>query len=326
MSRRRCCEKIDGWLPVDKPRGMTSSQVVSRVRRLLGACKAGHAGTLDPLATGMLPIALGEATKTVSFIMDGLKIYRCRMRWGTETRTDDEEGEMVANCDQYPKKEQILEVLPRFLGHIMQIPPDFSAIRINGARAYDIARGGSDVILAPRPVHVHRLELLSIDSVDSATFEIECGKGTYIRSLARDMGRILGCFGHVSALRRLKVGPFSEKDLISLEHIEYLSHIRHGQVGSCVRFTDELSLVLKPVAASLDDIPVFAVNRQDADRLRNGQSILSCVDISSIHDKPVRVLCSGALVALGVVECGKLRPTRVFNLSGGSPTDVAQQN
>ncbi|MCB1434553.1 MAG: tRNA pseudouridine(55) synthase TruB, partial [Alphaproteobacteria bacterium] len=219
---------VHGWVILDKPYGMTSTQAVGKVRWLFNAQKAGHGGTLDPLATGLLPIALGEATKTVSHAMDGRKIYRFTAHWGEERSTDDLEGEVTAQSVERPTVTQIEAILPRFTGEIQQAPPAFSAIKVAGERAYDLARAGEAVDLAPRPVHIEDLNLVDIPDTDHATFEVTCGKGTYIRSLARDMGRALACLGHVSMLRRIAVGPFTETDMISLEKLEELRHKAPG--------------------------------------------------------------------------------------------------
>jgi tRNA pseudouridine55 synthase len=207
---------IHGWVVLDKPIGMTSTHAVSVVKRLFSAKRVGHAGTLDPLASGALPIALGEATKTVPFVMDGRKLYRFTVRWGEERDTDDAEGRVVARSNQRPSADAIRALLPSFTGCIQQVPPRYSAIKIEGERAYDLARDGEMVELAARPIEIGRLELVNIPDPDHAVLETECGKGTYVRSLARDLGRVLGCFGHISALRRAAVGSFGEATMILL--------------------------------------------------------------------------------------------------------------
>jgi tRNA pseudouridine55 synthase len=211
--RRQKGRDVSGWLCLDKAAGQTSTQAVASVKRLFNAAKAGHAGTLDPLATGALPIALGEATKTVPFVQDGRKVYRFTVRWGGESDTDDSEGRITATSDLRPARDAIERLLPEFTGDIMQRPPAYSAIKVEGERAYDLARGGQEVVLEERPVAIHRLQLVDMPDADTAVFEAECGKGTYVRSLARDLGRRLGCLGHVVALRRLSVGPFAEDGL-----------------------------------------------------------------------------------------------------------------
>ncbi len=228
MARRKKGNRVNGWLILDKPLEMTSTQAVGKIRWLYQAQKAGHAGTLDPLATGILPIALGEATKTVSFAVDGQKAYRFTVRWGVETTTDDTEGAAVRTSEYRPALGEIEALLPQFAGEIMQTPPAFSAIKIDGQRAYDLAREGEDVILEPRPVFIDLLRI--VDTPDEATtvFEAECGKGTYVRAIARDLGRKLGCFGHVISLRRTRVGPFDDASSITLAQLEALHALDDG--------------------------------------------------------------------------------------------------
>ncbi len=253
---------IHGWVVLDKPIGMTSTQAVSKVKRLFEAEKAGHAGTLDPLASGLLPVALGEATKTVPFAMAGKKTYRFTVAWGEERDTCDLEGKVVARSDRRPDKSAILAVLPRFTGEFSQIPPAFSAIKIAGERAYDKARAGEEVELAPRLVTIDRLTLLSVSDPNWAEFETECGKGTYIRALARDMGRDLGVYAHISALRRTAVGPFTENQMIPLALLEEMRHKAPGDYAK--------EGVLRPLETALDGIPALAVTGSDSVRLRSG--------------------------------------------------------
>jgi tRNA pseudouridine55 synthase len=231
-NKKRDKRDVHGWVILDKPVGMTSTHAVSLVKRQFNARRAGHAGTLDPLASGALPIALGEATKTVPFVMDGRKLYRFTVRWGEERDTDDAEGRVVARSDQRPVRDAIIALLPSFTGTIDQVPPRYSAIKVEGERAYDLARDGAHVELAARPVEIGRLELVDLPDPDHAVLEAECGKGTYVRSLARDLGRALGCFGHVNALRRAAVGPFGEKSMILLEQLEALCHRAASGEGS----------------------------------------------------------------------------------------------
>src|SRR6516165_9342915 len=264
---RRDKRDIHGWIVLDKPIGMTSTQAVAVVKRLFQAKRAGHAGTLDPLASGGLPIALGEATKTVPFVMDGRKRYRFTVRWGEERDTDDTEGQVVKTSETRPDPEAIRGLLPQFTGLIEQTPPRYSAIKVQGERAYDLARDGEVVELAPRPVEIHRLDLVEQIDDNRSVFEAECGKGTYVRALARDIGRILGCYGHISALRRTLVGPFGENDMISLDQLEALCHRAASGEGS-------LADALLPVETALDDIPALAVTRADAARLHRGQAVL----------------------------------------------------
>jgi tRNA pseudouridine55 synthase len=306
--RRREKRDVDGWLVLDKPIGMTSTHAVSVVRRAFAARKAGHAGTLDPLATGVLPIALGEATKTVSFVMDGRKSYRFTVRWGVETDTDDAEGRATATSDVRPDVEAIRAALPRFTGTIMQTPPRFSAIKIAGERAYDLARDGEAVSLAPRPVQVDRLELIGMVDADHAEFEAGCGKGTYVRALARDLGHALGTCAHVAALRRSAVGPFAEAHAVGLGELERLSRSSpDGVIGA--------GAMLLPVAAALAGLPALTVSRADAGRLARGQAVLLRGRDAPVMTGWIAVSTQGALVALAEVEQGELRPRRVFNVS-----------
>ncbi len=306
---RREKRDVHGWVVLDKPVGMTSTHAVAVVKRLFAARRAGHAGTLDPLASGCLPVALGEATKTVPFVMDGRKIYLFTVRWGEERDTDDAEGRVVNSAATRPSTEAIRALLPQFVGSIAQVPPRYSAIKIDGERAYDLARDGETIELASRPVEIHRLDLASVPDADHALFEAECGKGTYVRALARDMGRSLGAFGHVSALRRAAVGPFAEKHMISLEQLEALCH--RASIGE-----GNLADALLPVETALDDIPALAVNRADAARLQRGQAVLLRGRDAPIFRGMVYVTASGQLIALAEVDRGEIVPKRVFNLAG----------
>ncbi len=308
QQRKREKRNVDGWLVLDKPRGMTSTHAVAVVKRAFAAKKAGHAGTLDPLATGVLPIALGEATKTVSFVMDGRKSYRFTVCWGIETDTDDAEGRPIATADARPDSDAIRAALPRFTGTIMQTPPKFSAVKIAGERAYDLAREGEAVSLAPRPVQIDRLELIAVPDADHAEFEAGCGRGTYVRALARDLGRALGTCGHVSALRRTAVGPFAENDAVSADQLRQLGQTSiDGVVGAVP--------ILLPVAAGLTALPALAVSRSDAARLARGQAVLLRGRDAPVMTGWVSVSTHGSLVALAEVEQGELRPRRIFNLS-----------
>jgi tRNA pseudouridine55 synthase len=300
---------IHGWLVLDKPVGMTSTHAVSVIKHLFAARRAGHAGTLDPLASGCLPIALGEATKTVPFVFDGRKTYRFTIRWGEERDTDDAEGRVVATSDKRPDRNTIERLLPRFTGTIEQVPPRFSAVKLAGERAYDLARDGEIVELAPRTITVHRLELIEIPDPDHAVLSAECGKGTYIRSLARDLGRELGALGHVCTLRRSRVGPFGEADMIPLEQAQSLCHRAAAGEG-------HLADALLPVETALDDIPALAVSPADAARLQRGQAVLLRGRDAPIVRGMVQVACSGQLVAIAEVEQGEIVPRRVFNLAG----------
>jgi tRNA pseudouridine55 synthase len=306
---RRDRRDIHGWVVLDKPIGMTSTQAVAVVKRLFQAKRAGHAGTLDPLASGGLPIALGEATKTVPFVMDGRKRYRFTVCWGEERDTDDTEGRAVSVSEARPAPEAILALLPRFTGLIEQTPPRYSAIKVQGERAYDLARDGEIVELAPRPVEIHKLALLEQEGNDRSIFEAECGKGTYVRALARDMGRILGCYGHICALRRTLVGPFGENDMIPLEQLEALCNRAASGEGS-------LADALLPVETALDDIPALAVTRADAARLHRGQAVLLRGRDAPSGSGTVYVTVAGRLLALAEIGNGELIPKRVFNLTG----------
>ena len=309
MARRGRGRKVDGWLVLDKPVGMTSTEAVARVKRLFGAAKAGHAGTLDPLASGCLPIALGEATKTVSFVMDGRKVYRFTVRWGEETATDDREGAVTSRSDRRPSEAEIRAVLAEFTGRITQVPPRFSAVKIRGERAYDLARGGEDVEIEAREISVHRLELVECPDRDTAVFLAECGKGTYVRSLARDMGRRLGSFGHVAALRRLVVGPFGEQHMISLAKLEHLGHKAEASGGR------EAEEALHSVATALDGIPGLAMTERDAARLKRGQAVILRGRDAPVLSGPAYAIAGGVPVALGEVDRGAFSPKRVFNLT-----------
>jgi len=300
--RKREKRDVNGWLILDKPVGMTSTHAVSVAKRLYSAKRAGHAGTLDPLASGLLPIALGEATKTVPFVMDGRKIYQFTVRWGEERDTDDAEGRVDATSAVRPSADDIRALLPRFSGTIAQVPPRFSAIKIDGERAYDLARDGEVVELEARPVEIHRLSLIDIPDPDHAVLSAECGKGTYVRALARDMGRALGCFGHVSALRRTGVGPFCEQDGVTLERLEAAD-------------AAALTSLLQPVAAGLQGLPTVSVSRADAARLVRGQAVLLRGRDAPIVEGSVAIFTQGDLIALADAAEGELRPRRIFNLN-----------
>jgi tRNA pseudouridine55 synthase len=309
MARRKKGQRIHGWLVIDKPAGETSSQVVGIVKRLLDAQKAGHGGTLDPLATGVLPIALGEATKTVSYIMDGTKRYRFAIAWGEARKTDDSEGAVTQTSDVRPSDVDIRAVLEDFVGVIDQVPPDYSAIKIDGNRAYALARSGETVVISSRPVRIDRIELVDVPDVDHAIFEIACGKGTYIRSLARDIALALGTFGHIASLRRLAAGPFDETDAISLETLESLVH------------SAPPSTYLRAVESALDDIPAVLLNTLQADHLRQGRAVRvegpegsPFVDISRLDEGGVLcAMADGRPVALARLVQGVIRPVRVLN-------------
>jgi tRNA pseudouridine55 synthase len=306
MARRKKGRAVHGWLVLDKPAGMTSTQAVVTVRRLLEAQKAGHAGTLDPLATGVLPISFGEATKTVPYAVEGEKGYRFTVRWGVETDTDDAEGRAVAYSLRRSDRQEIDSLLPQFVGDILQKPPAFSAVKVEGARAYDLARAGEIVELDARLVRISSLRLVALPDRDTAIFEAACGRGTYVRALARDMGRKLGCLGHVIELRRTRVGTFSESDAVAIDTLQQ----------ALERGRDALDALLLPVEAALSGMAGFDVARKDAARLLQGQPVIirgrdAPPDVAACY-----TMCSGQLIALGRVEKGQLLPMRVFNFSG----------
>jgi len=301
MSRKKTGDKVDGWVILDKPVGLGSTPAVGKVRRLFGAQKAGHGGTLDPLASGVLPIALGEATKTVPFVMDGRKEYRFTVRFGEARSTEDAEGEVTATSDARPSDLEIRSALAGFIGEIEQIPPAFSALKVAGKRAYDLARAGEAVALKPRRILVERLELVGRPDANHADFVISCGKGTYIRSLGRDLAQALGTVGHLSALRRTAAGPFREEAAISLSKLEALGHI------------PALLGALAPVATALDDIPALALTEAQADRLRHGQPVLLTRDAPP-SGALLRAETGSRLVALVRSDGASLKPVRVFNL------------
>lgn len=312
--KKRQKRDVHGWIVLDKPIGMTSTHAVAVAKRLFAAKRAGHAGTLDPLASGLLPIALGEATKTVPFVVDGRKTYAFIVRWGEERDTDDAEGRIVATSDRRPDVAEITSALPGFTGIIQQVPPRFSAVKIEGARAYDLAREGETVEIAPRAVTVHRLDLVEMPDRDHAVLNAECGKGTYVRALARDLGRVLSTLGHVCALRRNRVGPFGETAMISLEQLESLCHRAAAGEGN-------LADLLLPVETALDDIPALALTTEDAFRLTQGRSVVLLprqaealkASLKS-GSRTVAAFEGATIVALCEMRAGRLNPVRVFHL------------
>lgn len=304
MARRKKGNPVHGWLVLDKPFDMTSTQALSRVKRLFNAQKAGHAGTLDPLATGILPIAFGEATKTVSYAVDGEKSYQFTVRWGVETATDDAEGEVTRTSDKRPSPAEIEAQLAGFIGEIMQVPPQYSAIKVDGNRAYDLARDGETLELDARPVLVDDLRVTKFADESTTIFEADCGKGTYVRALARDIGRALGCFGHVTALRRTRVGPFREDDAVTLDELVEVSE----QEGA-----DALPEFLHPVEVALQDLTEISVSQSDAASLASGQAVIIRGRDAPVLSGPVYAMSKGRLVALGEMDRGAIRPTRVFN-------------
>jgi len=321
---RRRGRPVDGWLNLDKPAGLSSAAAVGRVRRLFEAAKAGHAGTLDPLATGVLPLALGEATKTVSFLMDAAKAYRFTIRWGEARDTEDAEGAVTARSDRRPGPAEVEAALPAFIGTIQQVPPAYSALKIAGRPAYDRARAGEEVALAPRIVRVDRLILETVPDADHAVLSVWCGKGLYVRSLARDLALRLGTVGHIAALRRLAVGPFRAEDSIPLEKLEALGH-------SPAAFSH-----LQPVETALDDIPALAFDQADCTRLRQGQAVrvprvAERADLlESDSGTVVRAIAEGVsgptrLVALARLDGDGISPLRVFNWSDSASRPGASE-
>ena len=309
MGRRRKGGIVNGWVCLDKPFGMGSTEAVSKIRRLFDAQKAGHAGTLDPLASGILPIALGEATKTVPFMMEAQKVYRFTINWGISTDSLDREGEITGRSDVRPDVEAVRAALPAFIGEINQIPPQFSAIKVDGQRAYDLAREGTDFELAGRRVTIYEAAVSDTPDADHVELTIRTGKGVYVRSLARDLAAVLGAEGHVSALRRERVGPFSTENAVSLDFLTDLVH------------RDAASEGLLPVATALDDIPELAVTDQDAFSLRQGRPIVLLPrQVETLKgrlrdgSRTVSAFQGQTLVALGQLRAGRLEPDRVFNL------------
>ena len=301
MARKRKGRDISGWLVVDKPAGMTSTAVVNKVRWAMAAKKAGHAGTLDPDATGVLAVALGEATKTVPYITDSLKAYTFTVTLGAATNTDDAEGEIIARSDSRPSDEEIKAALGQFVGDIMQVPPKFSAVKIDGERAYKLARDDEDFEIAARPLWVEELVMVDREDADHVTLEMTCGKGGYVRSIARDLGEALGCLGHVRELRRIWSGPFEAGDGITIEQIDELAK------------TPELDAYLRPMTEGLTDLPEVKATAEGAVRLRNGNPGMVLTSGVEYGDECWASL-DGEPVAVGIFKGGELHPNRVFVL------------
>ena len=300
MARRKKGRDVSGWLVVDKPAGITSTAVVNKVRWAFDAKKAGHAGTLDPEATGVLAVALGEATKTVPYITDALKAYVFTVRLGQATNTDDAEGEVIAESDTRPSDAEITAALPQFIGDIQQVPPKFSAVKIDGERAYKLARDGADVEIAARDLFVESLDFIERPDADHVTLEMVCGKGGYVRSIARDLGDALGCHGHVRELRRVWSGPFEANDGIRLETLDEMSK------------SLELDAFLRPLEQGLDDLPELKCTAEGAARLRNGNPGMVIASDAEYGDE-AWASYDGKAVAVGVYKAGELHPSRVFN-------------
>lgn len=301
MGRKRKGRNISGWLVIDKPAGITSTAVVNKVRWALDAQKAGHAGTLDPEATGVLAVALGEATKTVPYITDALKAYEFTVRLGQATNTDDAEGQVIAQSDARPTDTQITDALAGFLGDIMQVPPQFSAVKIDGQRAYKLARDGEDLTLAARPLWVEELLLIDRPDADHAVLSMTCGKGGYVRAIARDLGQALGCYGHVLQLRRIWSGPFDATEGLTLDQVDELAR------------TPALETHLLPLETGLADLPMVTCTAQGAARLRNGNpGMVVAHDID--YGEECWASFDGQPLAVGRFKAGELHPSRVFNL------------
>ncbi|MER9029863.1 tRNA pseudouridine(55) synthase TruB [Mesorhizobium sp. M0674] len=310
---------ISGWVVLDKPVGMGSTEAVSKIKWLFQAEKAGHAGTLDPLASGMLPIALGEATKTVPYVQDGAKIYRFTVAWGEERSTDDLEGLVTQSSDRRPAEDDVRALLPNYTGVIMQTPPQFSAIKISGERAYDLARGGETVDIPAREIEIGRLDIVE-HAADHTLFEVECGKGTYVRSLARDMGRDLGCFGHIAELRRVEVEPFTQEDFVTLAELEVA---RFGEQREADGEADAdvadapidfgaIDALLVDTAAALDCLPQIAISDEAATKIRLGNPVIIRGRDAPVEAEEACATARGKLVAIGAIEQGMFKPKRVF--------------
>ena len=308
MPRKRKGDPVHGWVIFDKPKGMSSSQAVGKVRYLLNAQKAGHGGTLDPLATGVLPIALGEATKTVSFVMDGAKAYRCWVKFGEARSTDDVEGEVTETSDVRPTRAEIEAVLPEFIGEIAQIPPIYSALKIDGQRAYKLARADQQVEMKARTVRIDAITVVEMPATDLLVIDVECGKGTYIRSLARDLALRLGTVGHVADLRRIQAGPFRENQAISLDSL--------GSLGHSARLEE----AVLPIVTALDDIPALALTEDEAGKMRHGMpapaaQVLDRTPDVQVSEGQIVVAMDGHVpLALARIEGGDIRPVRVLNV------------
>ncbi len=301
MGRKRKGRDISGWLVVDKPAGLTSTAVVNKVRWAFDAKKAGHAGTLDPEATGVLAVALGEATKTVPYITDAMKAYTFTVTLGAATNTDDAEGEVIATSDARPSDEEIKEALLGFLGEIQQVPPKFSAVKVDGQRAYKLARDGEEVELAARPLWVEELVMLDRPDADHVVLEMTCGKGGYVRSIARDLGEKLGCLGHVQQLRRIWSGPFDAEEGVSLEQIDELAK------------SPEIDQFLRPLEEGLADLPELKCTAQGVVRLKNGNAgMVIASDVE--YGEEAWASFEGKPIAVGVYKAGELHPSRVFQL------------
>lgn len=321
QKRKRLQRPVSGWVIFDKPYGMGSTDAVSLIKRLYRADKAGHAGTLDPLASGILPIALGEATKTVPYVMEGTKVYRFTATWGEERNTDDLEGNVTDTSQTRPIRTEIEALLPRFTGVISQVPPKFSAIKVDGERAYDLARNGEEVELKARDIEIDIIRIVDMPDNNATTFEVECGKGTYVRSIARDMGRLLGCFGYVSALRRVEVAPFDEQDAVNKEQLEtasaqakaYLENAGTPDEVTPQAFAELDAFLIDPIEA-LDGLPHIALNSDSAHRIRMGNPVMVLGRDAPIAADEAYVTENGVLLAIGEIHTGQFHPKRLLKI------------
>lgn len=319
QKRKRPQRPVSGWVIFDKPYGMGSTDAVSFIKRIYRADKAGHAGTLDPLASGILPIALGEATKTVPYVMDGTKVYRFAVTWGEERSTDDMEGAVIATSDKRPDRATIEALLPQFTGIIAQVPPQFSAIKVDGERAYDLARSGDAVELKSREVEIFEIKIVEMEDENSTVFEVECGKGTYVRSIARDMGRLIGCHGHVSSLRRLVVDPFDEQDAITKDQLDEAAAesvnileeagTPDGLVPAAFSTLDHF--LIDPVEA-MAGLPSVALNGDAAHRVRMGNPVMVLGRDAPVEAEEAYATERGRLIAIGSITSGQFHPKRVI--------------
>jgi tRNA pseudouridine55 synthase len=319
QKRKRPQRPVSGWVVFDKPFGMGSTDAVSYIKRIYRADKAGHAGTLDPLASGILPIALGEATKTVPYVVDGAKVYRFTASWGEERSTDDREGPVTASSDKRPAKADIEALLPRFTGLIQQVPPQFSAIKVDGERAYDLARHGETIMLEAREIEIGSIDIVSMPDGNETVFEVECGKGTYVRSLARDIGRLLGCYGHVSALRRLEVAPFDEQDAVTKDELDLAAEAAKAHLENLgtpdslepAAFAALDALLIDPIEA-LEGMPHLPLSGDAAHRVRMGNPVMALGRDAPVEADEAYVTDKGRLLALGEIRAGQFHPKRVF--------------
>ncbi|MBS3651123.1 tRNA pseudouridine(55) synthase TruB [Pseudaminobacter sp. 19-2017] len=315
--RKKKGRPVSGWVILDKPVGMGSTEAVSKIKWLFHADKAGHAGTLDPLASGMLPIALGEATKTVPYVQDGAKVYRFTVAWGEERTTDDLEGPVTRTSDKRPTEDEIRALLPNYTGVIMQVPPQFSAIKIAGERAYDVAREGGTLEIPAREIEIGRFDIVETTADGKTVFEVECGKGTYVRSLARDLGRDLGCFGYVADLRRTEVFPFTADDFVTLEQLEQAAPKREQPeegrpLGPDADRFVALDALILDTGAGLESLPQVAVTDDTAAKLRLGNAVILRGRDAPLQADEACATARGKLVAIGAIEAGMFKPKRVF--------------